>query len=122
MNDKVGSRIRGSDPVVPSVHSSRRWAEIPLGAHPRNTGGKKGRSRRPPSAIRGLCRLSFEERVAALTHIIDDSKSRDADKIRAMDLLGKYGVGTLKEHEVERFDRMELVLVDEGARPQGGES
>ncbi len=71
------------------ARSPLNGAEIPLGAHPRNTGGKKGRSGRPPSAVRELCRLSFEERVAVLTHIIDDSKSRDADKIRAMDMLGK---------------------------------
>ena len=41
---------------------------------------------------------------------------RDADKIRAMDLLGKYGVGVLKEVQGAQYDRMEIVLVDEGPR------
>ena len=66
--------------------------------------------------MRELCRLKFEERVAALTHIIDDSESRDADKIRAMDLLGKYGVGVLKEVQGAQHTVMEIVLVDEGPR------
>jgi hypothetical protein len=56
--------------------------------------------------------------VSVLEEIIDDPNTRDADKIRAMDLLGKYGVGALKEHQGERHDRMELVLVDEGPKPQ----
>ena len=60
--------------------------------------------------------MSFEERVTALTHIIDDPKSRDADKIRAMDLLGRYGLGALKEIQGDQYDRMEIVLVDEGPR------
>ena len=99
-----------------TARSPLNGAEIPLGAHPRNTGGKKGRSGRPPSAMRELCRLGFEERVAALTRIIDDPTSRAADKIRAMDLLGKYGIGILKEVQGTQYDRMEIVLVDEGPR------
>ena len=89
---------------------------VPAQAHPRNTGGKKGRSGRPPSAIRERCQGSFAERVPVLEEIIDDPTSRDADKIRAMDLLGKYGIGVLKEVQGTQYDRMEIVLVDEGAR------
>ena len=66
--------------------------------------------------MRALCRMSFEERVTALTHIIDDPTSRDADKIRAMDLLGKYGIGVLKEVQGAQHTVMEIVLVDEGPR------
>ena len=49
-----------------TARSPLNGAEIPLGAHPRNTGGKKGRSGRPPSAIRERCVGSFEERVSIL--------------------------------------------------------
>ena len=99
-----------------TARSPLNGAEIPLGAHPRNTGGKKGRSGRPPSAIRERCVGSFEERVSILEEIIDDPKSRAADRIRAMDLLGKYGLGALKEIQGDQYDRMEIVLVDEGPR------
>lgn len=36
--------------------SPRSGATIPTGAHPGNTGGKKGRSGRKPEAFRALCR------------------------------------------------------------------
>ena len=32
-------------------------AQLPLGAHPWNTGGKKGRSGRKPNAFKEMCRL-----------------------------------------------------------------
>ncbi len=66
-----------------TARSPLNGAEIPLGAHPRNTGGTKGRSGRPPSVIRERCVGSFEERVSVLEEIIDDPKSRAADRIRA---------------------------------------
>ena len=99
-----------------TARSPLNGAEIPLGAHSRNSGGKKGRSGRPPSAIRIRCQGSFAERVPVLEEIIDDPTSRDADKVRAMDLLGKYGLGALKEIQGDQYERMEIVLVDEGPR------
>ena len=54
--------------------------------------------------------------MSILEEIIDDPKSRAADRIRAMDLLGKYGLGALKEIQGDQYDRMEIVLVDEGPR------
>ena len=68
------------------------------------------------SPIRDACRQSFDKRIQKLEHIIDDATSRDADKIRAMDLLGKYGVGVLKEVQGAQHTVMEIVLVDEGPR------
>lgn len=38
-----------------TAKSPRNGAEIPLGAHPGNTGGKKGRSGRKPDAFKALC-------------------------------------------------------------------
>ena len=54
---------------------------------------KNATRHQPPSAIHDLSRMKFEERVAALTQIIHDANSRNADRSRAMDLLGKYGLG-----------------------------
>lgn len=64
---------------------------IPLGAHPGNTGGKKGRSGRPPSKVRDACRLAFSQRLKVLKQIADNPDEDAADRIRAVDTLGKYG-------------------------------
>ncbi len=44
---------------------------------------------------------------------------KPGERIKAMDVLAKYGVGTLKEHNVKQVQRMEIVLVDEGPTAQG---
>ncbi len=49
---------------------------------------------RPPSVIREPCRGSFEDRIVVLEEIADDAKASASDRIRALDLLGKYGLGT----------------------------
>jgi hypothetical protein len=64
---------------------------IPLGAHPGNTGGKKGRSGRLPSKVREACRLAFHQRLKVLKQIADNEHEDAADRIRAVDTLGKYG-------------------------------
>lgn len=38
-----------------TAKSPRNGAEIPLGAHPKNTGGKKGRSGRKPDWLKKFC-------------------------------------------------------------------
>ena len=53
--------------------------------------GHNGGTGRPPSAIRELCRGSFAERLEVLTDIADDTEAKTIDRIRAIDLLGKYG-------------------------------
>ena len=113
-NGKTANKTASSEQR--SRPSPRSGQTLPLGNHPGNTGGKKGRSGRPPSPIRDACRQSFDKRIQKLEHIIDDAKSRDADKIRARDLLGKYGIGVLKEVQGAQYDRMEIVLVDEGPK------
>ncbi len=64
------------------------------GAHPWNTGGKKGRSGRPPSKVREACRQAFSARIPTLKRIADDPQIGPAERIKAIDLLGKYGLGT----------------------------
>ena len=58
------------------------------------TGGKpgnRGGPGRPPSAIRKKCQDSFEERVPILESIADNDEARDPDRIKAVEVLGKYG-------------------------------
>jgi hypothetical protein len=116
-------------------------AKIPLGAHPGNTGGKPGRSGRIPSAVREACLEEFGKRIPRLASIADgmvpltetcpacgfqakDNGIREPevrDIIRAMDQLGKYGLGERSEFSedvvADNVDRMlavaETVLSEE---------
>ena len=60
---------------------------------------------RPPSAIRERLRGSFDERVATLEEIADSNAESTVDRIRAIDLLAKYGLGTLKEISSEQVQQ-----------------
>jgi hypothetical protein len=62
--------------------------------NPGNSGGKKGRSGRPPSALREQLRGSFAERIPVLEQMVDDAKTSASDRLRALDLMAKYGLGT----------------------------
>lgn len=46
---------------------------------------------RPPSAIRERCRGSFVERIPILEEIADDDSLRPNDRVKAIDVLAKYG-------------------------------
>ena len=56
---------------------------------------------RPPSAIRRALRESFDKRLPVLEKIADSTtpETKDSDRIRAVEVLGKYGLGeTAAEH------------------------
>ena len=67
------------------------------GGQPGNVGGVG----RPPSALRERLRGSFHERVAVLEQIADDESATHRDRMRAVDILAKYGLGQLREVSVE---------------------
>lgn len=97
--------------------SPRSGVSLPVGAHPGNTGGKKGRSGRLPSMIRDLAREGFADNLDTLIqmadgHVVRRVRVGDAetesvvnvevsDRLRAIDLLGKYGLGTVREVSIE---------------------
>lgn len=56
---------------------------------------------RPPSAVRALLRESFAARVTLAERIADDPTLSAADRLRALDLMGRYGLGTTRELSVE---------------------
>lgn len=81
-------------------------------------GGQFGNSGggRPPSALREALRRSFEDRVVILENIADGNETRTmlvgggkaieigpshGDRIRALDTMAKYGLGTTGELTVE---------------------
>ena len=60
-------------------------------------GGPQPGSGRPPSEIRKRLRGSFEERIRILEEIADDPDASKVDRIKAIDMLAKYGLGTKQE-------------------------
>ena len=54
--------------------SPRSGVALPLGNHPGNTGGKPGRSGRPPDEFKALCRelVTRKETLAAVRKILRD--------------------------------------------------
>ncbi len=61
--------------------------------------------------MRERLRGSFEDRVTVLEQIADDEAADPQDRIRAVDTLAKYGIGTLREVSVERVrDRLRDTL------------
>ena len=73
--------------------------------------GHRGGPGRPPSTLRERLRGSFEDRVTVLEEIADDEAADPQDRIRAVDTLAKYGIGTLREMSVESVrDRLSDTL------------
>lgn len=96
--------------------------------------GNAGGTGRPPSAIREALRGSFDRRIAILEQIADGDavvKVKDAfgketgttvsaspaDRLKAIDTLARYGLGTTKELTVEhvrgRLEQTHRVLLEE---------
>jgi hypothetical protein len=76
--------------LVPQPHGGA----IRRGAKKGNTPG----TGRPPSEIRARLRGSFDERIKILEEIAESPESSASDRIRALDVLAKYGLGTQQEH------------------------
>jgi hypothetical protein len=106
MADKTGFK---------TAKSPKGGAELPLGAHPGNTGGKKGRSGRKPAAWKEACEKALQDANAlpVLQEIISgdimeevgrDRKgepiygdTKNSDRIGAVKFLAAYAYGQPKE-------------------------
>jgi len=66
------------------------------GGRLRNGGTNKGGPGRPPDAIRTRCAGLFDAHVDKAVTILKDSTASHGDKLKALDLLGRYG-GLLKQ-------------------------
>ena len=51
--------------------------------------------------LRQRLRGSFEDRIRVLEEIADDTSADCQDRIRGLDVLAKYGLGTVKEVSVD---------------------
>jgi hypothetical protein len=107
-------------PLIPQPHGGA----LRPGA---GRGPKKGAANagRPPSAVRAVLRESFADRVPLLERIADDDTAPMAERLRALEVLARYGLGTadgIDLHEVrERLratvDAIRTTLPDDVAAP-----
>jgi hypothetical protein len=83
---KNGRKSTGKTPVgalVPQAH----------GGALRHGGTNRGGPGRPPSAIRATARQAFDEALPIVAKIVRGKETKDSDRIRGADVLGKYGMG-----------------------------
>jgi hypothetical protein len=98
------------DPLVRAEEGSENTAGKTVATQPGNNGGtlqvgnpgNAGGTGRPPSVLRERLRGSLEQRVSVLEAIADDPEVDPQDRIRAIDVMGKYGIGTLRELSVDQ--------------------
>src|SRR2546422_3379691 len=73
--------------------------------------GGTGAGGRPSSALRERLRGSLEQRVPVLEAIADDPEADAQDRIRAIEVLAKYGLGPLRELSVDEVrDRLRATI------------
>ena len=56
---------------------------------------------RPPSAVRAILREAFVARVPLASAIADNPAFTPSERLRALDLLGRFGIGTAREMSVD---------------------
>ena len=81
--------------ALPTKVRQAHGGALNAGGTPGNQGG------RPSSALRAVLRRSFHERIPILEEIADNPDSHPIDRIRAIETLGKFGLGQLRELSVE---------------------
>ena len=55
---------------------------------------------RSPNLIRGACRSHFYDGLQTLADIANDKSEKSADRIRALDTLGRFGLGAADQAAV----------------------
>ncbi len=76
--------------------------------------GNKGGTGRPPSKVRKLCREAFEVGIPMITAIRDDEDQRTSDRLKAHELLGRFG--GVAELSLTVDEQPEEVLTPDQAR------
>jgi hypothetical protein len=86
--------------------------------------GQKGGTGRPLNVIRATMRQAFDERIPILQRIADDEEATVPDRLRALDMLAKYGLGTTPpttDGPAPEPQRMTVTLVRRLISPDGTE-
>lgn len=95
-------------PLVPQPHGGALLA----GGKPGNIGG----TGRPKSQVRAALLASFDARIPLLEEIVDNTEAKIEERLKALDMLAKYGLGTKDEVTVSLSDRLAGLSEDELAR------
>lgn len=101
--------MTGKTPKLSPRRPGKTGAKNLLTGNPGNKGGLGA----TPSVIRDALRGSFATRVAILETIADGKlpNAEVGDRIKAIDMLAKYGLGAMKEVSVENVrDRVQATL------------
>ena len=53
-----------------------------------------------PSVIRAACRAEFYAQLATLRDIADDDENKPADRIKAIEALGRFGLGAADQASI----------------------
>lgn len=77
----------------PRLERQERGGALWVGGHPSPTPGPG----RPSSELRARLRGSLAERIAVIEEIADDPAARPSDRLRAAELLLRFGLGTSDE-------------------------
>ena len=100
-------------------NSPRRLAGVAVDPALRGRGPKPGapNAGRPPSDVRKAMRLALEDRLGVLADIADNPASNAGDRIRALEVLARYGLGTSDTLTADVTARPGVIALP----PEGGE-
>jgi hypothetical protein len=113
-NNETTMHTKTASKTALALPSPNGGARLPLGAHPGNTGGKPGRSGRPPNAFKELCAqlASREATLRAVGKILMDPDHPAF--IGALKWVSENGYGRpLQRLEVDRDVNLTIRLVRE---------
>ena len=94
----AAQRKRKTPAKTPAKRGKGELVPQPHGGAIRRGGTNRGGTGRPASEIRARMRGSLDERIAIAEQIADNPQSSDSDRLKALDFLAKYGIGTKQEH------------------------
>lgn len=78
---------------------------------------------RPPSEVRRRALGSFDNRLSVLEEIADDETAASGDRLRAVDVLGKYGLAdTISRGEVRKALTATIAEVRQAMPPAEAEA
>jgi hypothetical protein len=98
----MSRRLKRVERLVPQPHGGA----IKQGGNNGNRGGTGA----VPSEIRERLRGSFAERIRVLEDIADHGRN-DTDRIRAIELMGRYGLGVADRLEVQAETRATAQII-----------
>lgn len=119
---KTTGKSAGPKAKAPAKRPQPHGGALNVGGTPGNRGG----TGRPPSAVRARCLGSFDERIHVAEEIASSPAYEASDRLRALDLLGKYAGLQKVEHTGEDSAPIRFTLdlgkaaIDGGA--MGGEA